>query len=84
MYLHKKMKITCPNILIYTNNTSPLGGERQGKLLCSEDRKCQNLSGKWNTGHERGVSLNLSPSLSLIFFYLNLMTAKKVGGENFF
>lgn len=39
----------------------------QVNYLCSENGKCQNLSGKWNTGPEKGVSLNLNPSPSLMY-----------------
>lgn len=52
--------------------------EGKGKVnsLSPEDEKCQNLSGNRSTGHGRGAPLNLSPSVSLMLFYLDLRTAK--------
>lgn len=65
------MKTTCPNM--YTN-TSHLWNERQENYICSEDAKCQNLSGKWNKG---GVSSSHNPGVRLMLFYLDPRAAKK-------
>lgn len=68
---------------MYTNNASPLWVKSIVNSLCSEDENCQNLSGKWNTGHRAWAPVNLNLSVNVMLFYLELRAAKKVEGTSF-